>query len=331
MGSEYTDAGYPGQGYGAAGNRAVSPGTEGVRRRRSSRGSFGTAGNFARMAETFGTVGGAGAPGAPGAAGTATLAPQPRAPLAPPGWAFHEGAWWQWSPAAGQWVAAPDAPPAYRPPVSDTRALTTSSVLDKVLLLTALATISGGAAAWVKLPIGAAVALMVAALVLGLVASFVPRTARVLAPWFAAAQGGVLGVLSRLASTQTHDIAPMAIVGTSAVFFGVLFAYRSGLVKVGRKFIIGTFVAGWTLLALMIASMLGMTLPDLGQVGTGVVVFGVLYLFVAIADLFVDLEFIRRAEVAGVSADAEWYAAFATMAAVMMVYLALLRILSGRR
>ena len=54
---------------------------------------------------------------------------------------------------------------------------------------------------------------------------------------------------------------------------------------------------------------------------------GVIYLVVAVANLFVDFSFVQSAEAQGLSAEGEWYAAFSIMLALVMVYIAMLRIL----
>lgn len=318
---------------GDGGATGTPAGANGRRRRRAGRGTTGVASNFARMGRTFGTVGGAGWAGAaaggawggaPGMAGAATT-------TAPPGWAYHDGAWWQWNPATAQWVLAPDAPPTHRPAVSDARPLTMAGVLDKTILLAVVAVAAGGLAALADLGTGPLVVAMVAALGVGLWCTFSPRRARVLAPLFAVLEGGVLGIISRAFAAQSHDVVPSAVVGTGLVFLGVLFAYRTGLVRVGRRFVVGTAVGGMGLLVAMVVMLFaGGAAGDGGGLGT-LLVFGVLYLLVAVADLFVDFELVRQAEVAGVSAEAEWYAAFTVVLAVMMMYLALLRIMGGRR
>jgi uncharacterized YccA/Bax inhibitor family protein len=60
-------------------------------------------------------------------------------------------------------------------------------------------------------------------------------------------------------------------------------------------------------------------------------VIGVIYLVVAVANLFVDFSYVQNAEAQGLSAEGEWYAAFSIMLALVMVYIAMLRILGGRR
>jgi uncharacterized YccA/Bax inhibitor family protein len=92
-----------------------------------------------------------------------------------------------------------------------------------------------------------------------------------------------------------------------------------------------TVVASFALLAVMVAVIFGLSFPGLGGSTTTLLVFGVLYVAIAIMDLFVDFELVSRAAKAGVPADAEWYAAFSIFLAVVMLYLGLLRILGGMR
>jgi uncharacterized YccA/Bax inhibitor family protein len=223
------------------------------------------------------------------------------------------------------------APPSTRPPVSDVRPFVAAEVFDKVFILVGIALACGALAAVLHLPVGVAVVCMLAALAVAVVTMFRPQQAPVLAPVFAGLEGLSLGVISKLFTGQDGKIVPLAIVGTSVVFLGVLGAYRTGLVKVGTAFIRATVIAGFGLLAVMLAVMLGLQFPGASQGGTTYVVFGVLYLVVAVMDLFVDFAYVTRAEQAGVSHAGEWFAAFSIMISVVMIYLALLRIFGGRR
>ncbi len=278
---------------------------------RTSKGSAGMARGFARLQHEFGTP-----------------PPDPATATIPPGWTFFQGNWWQWS--GTQWAYAPAGPPQVRPAVSDVRPFVATEVYNKVGVLAGMALVSGALAALLRLPLGVAMVFILAALVIGLVGIFTPRHAAVLAPVYAVLEGAALGSLSRVLEAQTHGVVALSIIGTGAIFLGTLLAYRTGLVRVGRRFVTITVVAGWGLLAVMLGVMMGINVPGLGPDATRIVVFGILYLLVATMDLFVDFEMVARAERAGVTAEGEWYAAFLIMFAVVMVYLALLRIL-GRR
>ncbi len=256
------------------------------------RGSFGSASNYQRMVEAYG-------PPRPGGSTAVLDAPAPVAPN----------------------------PMAPTPAVPAVRTFTADGAFNKAGLLGALAFIVGAAAYAVNLPLGVIWPLLIVAFGAGLWASFRPARAKVLAPVFAISEGALLGVLSRFYADQGQHVVTLAVAGTLAVVGGVWFCYRTGLVRVGHRFIQTTMVASLGLLTVMVVAILtGWGASGLG----GVIIFGVLYLFLAVMNLFVDYDFAYRAEASHLSADAEWYSAFSLLLSSAMVYLALLRIFGGR-
>ncbi len=214
------------------------------------------------------------------------------------------------------------------PDLPATRTFTAEGAFNKAGLLGALALVVGGLAYVADLPLGLVWPLLLVALGAGLWASFRPAKAKVLAPVFAVCEGALLGVLSRFYANQGQHVVTLAVVGTVAVVAGVWFCYRTGLVRVGHRFIQTTMVATVGFLAVIVVSILtGWGASGLG----GVVIFGVLYLFLAVMNLFVDFDYAYRAQASQISADAEWYSAFSLLLSSAMVYLALLRIFGGRR
>ena len=214
------------------------------------------------------------------------------------------------------------------PDLPATRTFTAEGAFNKAGLLGALALVLGGLAYVADLPLGLVWPLLLVALGAGLWASFRPAKAKVLAPVFAVCEGALLGVLSRFYANQGQHVVTLAVVGTVAVVAGVWFCYRTGLVRVGHRFIQATMVATVGFLAVIVVSILtGWGASGLG----GVVIFGVLYLFLAVMNLFVDFDYAYRAQASQISADAEWYSAFSLLLSSAMVYLALLRIFGGRR
>ena len=214
----------------------------------------------------------------------------------------------------------------------DQAPLVATEVFNKVAILAALAIGAGALSFLLQVSLGLAMVTLVAGLVVGLVASFRPRTARTLAPIYALLEGFALGVLSRYYAQSTHGIVPMAIIFTGAVFVGTLAAYRTGLVRVTHHFIVGTMVLTFGLVAVLLAAFLGVPVPGVSSGGsTSSVVFGVIFLVVSVMNLFIDFEYVNRAQQAAAPAEAEWYCAFTIMTSLVMVYLSLLRILSRGR
>ena len=152
-----------------------------------------------------------------------------------------------------------------------------------------------------------------------------------LAPVYAVAEGFVLGVVSELFDSQSHGIIPAAVILTAVVFFATLGAYRFGIVKVTNRFVMATVICTIGLFAVGLAVMFGLSFPGLGANATRFVVFGVVYLVIAVMNLFVDFEMVQRCQQAGVVAEAEWSAALIMMFSIVMIYLSMLRMLAGRR
>jgi uncharacterized YccA/Bax inhibitor family protein len=271
---------------------------------RASGASFGTVSNFNRMVTTF--------PGSP--------------TTAPTNWKQQpDGNWWAWDGSV--WHLQPQGPPPAPPVTGATKRFTSDGALNKAGLLGLVAMVVGAIAYVADPPVGLAWGGMLVALGVGLWCAFSPRRAPVLAPIFAVVEGFVLGVISRFYAGQSTHAVTLAIVGTVAVVVGVWAVYRTGLVKVGPRFIRITLVAGIGMIAVMLTAILtGWGLTGVG----GLLIFGVLYLIFGVMNLFVDFSFVDQAEAAGLDADAEWFSAFMILQSSMMVYLALLRIFGGR-
>jgi uncharacterized YccA/Bax inhibitor family protein len=215
--------------------------------------------------------------------------------------------------------------------VSDRAPLVAKDVLDKVALLTAIAVAAGTVTAIAKPAPGLMWLALFASFGAGLAGTFLPARAKFFAPLYAVTMGSVLGWISEFYANGRSTVVPLAVLGTTGIFFGVLVLYRTGLVRVTNRFVQVTLVATVGLLAMMIAVLFGLTIPFTSQGTTGLLVFGVFYLFIAIMNLFVDFNYVYMAQRAGVSKEGEWFSALSIMFSLVMVYLALLRILGGRR
>ena len=81
----------------------------------------------------------------------------------------------------------------------------------------------------------------------------------------------------------------------------------------GHRFLQITLVAALGMVVVMLAAIL----TGWGLSGTGgLLIFGVLYLILAVMNLFVDFSFVDRAQAAGIDADAEWFSAFTILRVV---------------
>lgn len=313
-----------------------------ARRQQQAGGSAVVASNFRRLADTFPRGTAPFRPSGladPGGTSTVPVSPPGSAPEAPTGPSYaYPTPPVEYYPGTQRGFPPPPlvgAPPtrygAGFPPVTDTAPFVAADVYSKVGVLAALA-IAGGAITFLfSISSGIVVGLFLVAFAIAMVTIFRPRQARILAPIYAVTEGLALGGISRYFETSSKGIVPLAVLFTGAVFAGTLAAYRAGLVHVGRRFVVGTTIATFGLVVVLLAAWLGVPVPGASGIGPWSVVIGVVYLFVAVANLFVDFSYVQTAEAQGLSAEGEWYAAFSIMLALVMVYIAMLRILGGRR
>lgn len=206
------------------------------------------------------------------------------------------------------------------------RAFSATGTFNKTAILTILALATAiYATLTVTTPGAGFVVALIAAVVVSLVGMFKPRTARVMAPAYALLEGYVLGVVSASYSQVYGGAVPLAVVGTATVFFGTMLAYRSGLVRPGRRFVQVTVVATFGLLAVLVVSLF--VLP--GLVGPGGVIIAAFALVIGAANLLVDFGYIENLQRGGLPADAEWHAALMLMVSLVLVFLSLLRLIGG--
>jgi uncharacterized YccA/Bax inhibitor family protein len=239
-----------------------------------------------------------------------------------------------------------------------TRPFTATGVYDKVLILFVLA-VATGIGGYLFATSAAAVVAIIVAFATSMIGIFVPRLAKFTAPVYALTEGFALGWISARYSDIRHDIVPLSILITGAIFFAALFLFRTGLVKVTHRFVTMTIMATAGLAAVFILALFGISLPGVNDLGSRGIIFGVIGLVIAVMNLFVDFQFIQQmadgtaapmrprlrrgignsawptqAPVM-LSSDAEWYAAQSLMLALVLVYLSILRILAssagGRR
>lgn len=231
-------------------------------------------------------------------------------------------------------------------PVGPTvRPFTARGAYNKVGVLVCIAAVAAMAGWWIDSP-GLSVVCILVGLGAVLVGTFKPAAAPVTAPLYAAAEGVVLGWVSSAYATLGHGVVPVSVTFTAVVFAVCLVAFRSGLVRVTRRFWTVTMMATAGLAVVYLLSALGMPVPGASDVGTRGILLGVVGLVVAVLNLFVDFSFIETLERGAVfpgrrtaallSADGEWYAAQCVMVSLVLVYLNVLRIVgaaagNGRR
>ncbi len=171
-------------------------------------------------------------------------------------------------------------------------------------------------------------------LVLALIISFVPKAAPYLAPVYAVAEGGVIGMAS-VFTAAFYKGGPMLVLQAGLLTFGILaallLAYASRLIKASENFKLGVTAATGGILLVSVASMVlgmfGIRIPYLWESGLIGIGFSAFVVVVASLNLVLDFDFIEEGAEAGAPKYMEWYAAFGLMVTLVWLYLSILRLL----
>jgi len=168
--------------------------------------------------------------------------------------------------------------------------------------------------------------------ILALVTVFKPKLSPYTAPFYALFEGLFLGGISALMNASYPGIVMQAVGLTFGTLFAMLFAYKTGLIKVTQKFRSGIIAAtGGIMLFYMVTWILGMF--GLGNglyYGSSLLSIGISLFVVVIAalNLVLDFDFIEKGAKSGAPKYMEWYGAFGLMVTLIWLYIELLRLLS---
>ncbi|MFD0276504.1 Bax inhibitor-1/YccA family protein [Kitasatospora sp. NPDC127111] len=211
--------------------------------------------------------------------------------------------------------------------------------LDDVVARTAmtlLTLVAFGALAWFALParnFGFAGAASLIAFVVGLVITFKPNVSPPLILLYAALEGFAIGAVTHVLNTIWPGIAIQAVLGTAAVFGAMLFAYKSGRIRVTPRYTrIGIAIGLGFAVLLMVNVLAGMFGSGLnlwaGPLGVAVGLIGI-----AIGAFYLTLDFneIERAIAQGAPQKEAWRAAFGLTLSLVWIYIEMLRLIASLR
>lgn len=224
------------------------------------------------------------------------------------------------------------AQPSYQgyqaPPME--RYLTLDDVVTKTATLIGAALVAGALTAWFQ-----ATMLIIPAVIVGFVLSLIVIFKRSSNPalilGYAVAEGVALGGITAVFEARYSGIATQAIIGTAAVFAGMLVVYKTGAIRVTPKFTKVLLGALTGVVVLMLANIVvGLFGGNLGlrDGGTLAIVFSVVCIVIAAFSFMLDFEAIDQAIKAGAPARTAWYFSFGLMLTLVWLYLEILRLLS---
>ncbi|MBQ0829529.1 Bax inhibitor-1/YccA family protein [Streptomyces tagetis] len=230
--------------------------------------------------------------------------------------------------------APPQAPAATGRMTMDDVVVRTASTLGLLVVTAALA--------WALLPvdeanIGRAYGVGIGAAVIGMVLAFVQSFKRKASPAlilaYAAFEGVFLGVVSNIVDTHIASGAAMqAVIGTMAVFVGVLIAYKAGWIRVNRRFYGFVMAAALGFVLLMMVNMLFAVFgggDGLGfRSGTLGIVFGIVGILLGACFLALDFKQVEDGIAYGAPREEAWLAAFGLTLTLVWIYMEFLRLIS---
>lgn len=211
--------------------------------------------------------------------------------------------------------------------------MTIDDVVTRTGILFGVLVIAGAAAWTLNLGVGVMMIGVLAGFGLAMINTFSKTVHPPLMIAYAAVEGLALGTLSHYYNNAYPGIVSQAVLGTLAAFVGVLFAYRSGRVRVTPRFTRIVMGAAIGYLVLGLISMFA----AMAHVGNGMGFYGIhglgLLLAVAgvgIASVFLILDFdqIQKGVNAGLPEQESWRAAFGLMVTLVWLYMEVLRLLS---
>ena len=233
-----------------------------------------------------------------------------------------------------QYGAPPQAPVTTGRMTMDDVVLRTASTLG-VLILTA-------ALSWALLPVDDAnisrsYGIGIGAALIGMVLAFVQSFKRKASPGlilsYAAFEGVFLGVISSIVDNRIASGAAMqAVIGTMAVFAGVLLAYKAGWIRVNRRFYGFVMAAALGFVLLMMVNMLFAVFG--GGDGLGFrsgplgIFFGVIGVLLGACFLALDFKQVEDGIAYGAPREEAWLAAFGLTLTLVWIYMEFLRIIA---
>jgi uncharacterized YccA/Bax inhibitor family protein len=155
------------------------------------------------------------------------------------------------------------------------------------------------------------------------------------APLYALLEGLVLGGISAVLEGRYPGIVITAVGLTFGTLFGLLLAYKSGLIRATENFKLGVAAATGGIFIVYVITMLlglfGIRMPYIHESGLIGIGFSLFVVVVAALNLVLDFDFIEHGAAQGAPKYMEWYGAFGLIVTLIWLYLEILRLLAKMR
>ncbi|MDO9516966.1 MAG: Bax inhibitor-1/YccA family protein [Methanosarcinaceae archaeon] len=176
---------------------------------------------------------------------------------------------------------------------------------------------------------------IVGGLIVALITVFKKTLAPITAPIYAVFEGLFLGVISAFFEAMYPGIVIQAVTLTFGVLFCLLFAYKSGFIKVTENFKLGVVAATGSIFVIYLISfvmgLFGVSVPFIHESGILGIGFSLFVVTIASLNLVLDFDFIESGARNRMPKYMEWYAAFGLIVTLVWLYIEILRLLSKLR
>lgn len=173
---------------------------------------------------------------------------------------------------------------------------------------------------------------MLGGLALVIVSVIRPQYSPYTAPAYAALEGLFVGTVSAMFAHQFDGIIFQAVSLTMAIFFAMLFLYKSGTIKVTPQFRTGVIMATGAVFVVYILSWVlsffGINMPFLhegGMIGIGI---SLAIIGIASLNLLLDFDNFDKGEQMGMPRHYEWFFAMGLIITLVWIYIEVLRLLA---
>ncbi|MDA9663539.1 Bax inhibitor-1/YccA family protein [bacterium] len=170
--------------------------------------------------------------------------------------------------------------------------------------------------------------------ILALITIFKKEWSPITVPVYAVLEGLALGGISSIYDNVYTGIVQQAIFLTFGIFFTLLFAYKTKIIKPTENFKLGVFAATGGIAIVYLISFImsffgsGISIMDSSNGSWMSIGFSLFVVVIAALNLVMDFDFIEDASERGVPKYMEWYGAFGLLVTLVWLYLEILRLLS---
>lgn len=165
-----------------------------------------------------------------------------------------------------------------------------------------------------------------------IVTIFKKEWSMVTAPLYALFEGLFLGGISALFESMYPGLVIQAVLLTFGVFFIMLTAYRTGIIKPTKKLVAGIAAATGAIflvyLVNMVMSMFGASIPMIHSNGIVGIIFSLVVVGIAAFNLIIDFAVIEDGVEMRAPKFMEWYGAWGLMVTLIWLYLEILKLLA---